>query len=78
MNGRAATPVPCAHCGMLFYPRYNSAGKYCSVRCAGLAKVKVGGRDHLTTEERAVAATIAADMEDALARLRALLGEVES
>lgn len=78
MNGRAATQVSCAHCRTPFHPRYNSAGKYCSVRCAGLAKVKVGGRSRLTAEERAGAATIAADMEDALARLRALLGEVES
>ncbi|MFP3786995.1 hypothetical protein, partial [Burkholderia sp. SIMBA_024] len=66
------------HCGTLFYPRYNSAGKYCSVRCAGLAKVKVEDRPPLTAEERAVTAKIVTDMGDALARLRALLGEGES
>ncbi|WP_341974200.1 hypothetical protein [Microbacterium sp. LWO13-1.2] len=77
MNGRAATQVSCAHCDTLFHPRYNSKGKYCSSRCAGLAKVKVKDRSPLTVEERAVAAETVAAMEDALARLQALLGPYE-
>lgn len=67
----------CAHCGVMFHPRYESKRRYCSVECVGLAKAKAEPGPALTAEERAVAAAIAADMEDALARLRDLLGEVE-
>ncbi|WP_336628809.1 MULTISPECIES: hypothetical protein [unclassified Microbacterium] len=66
MSGRLKRLAACAQCGVAFHPRSNSARRFCSVTCAGLAKAKPAIPDPgVTPEERARAARIAADCLDA-------------
>lgn len=70
---RLAATYQCQSCGREFHAFQHNARKYCSVKCSTSARRSV----RLSILSPRVAATIQAEMREALAVLEAHLAEVE-